>query len=311
MTEAVISDLLSNSDIARLTHLFLITLALIRGNHKGWESTEVQSEFATAAVLFMIFVFVELRQELGMLDLSYFRNLTFVGANLAGLSFAACHLTMLTYLPIYFQGGLGYSAQAAGWLMLPMAIPMIVVPRVVASYRFAGRTRLTGGLAILSGGLFLMALAAPHFRYVDMLGGMMLAGIGGGVLNSEVVEVGISVIPPTRAGMASGMSGTIRFSGLVIGFAALGAILVSCISSVVIADPTSARLDDAAEFVRHVAAGNLGGASNILPGLEGLRELAFRSFGVGYQIIVSVAAAFALAASALCWILISPAPPRS
>jgi hypothetical protein len=107
---------------------------------------------------------------------------------------------------------------------------------MIASYRFAGRTRLTAGLAILGGGLFLMALAAPHFRYVDMLGGMMLAGIGGGVLNGEVVEVGISVIPPTRAGMASGMSGTIRFSGLVIGFAALGAILVSCICSIVIAD---------------------------------------------------------------------------
>jgi hypothetical protein len=73
--------------------LFLTTLALIRGNHKGWESTEVQSEFATAAVLFTVFIFVELRQELPILYLSYFRNPTFVGANLAGLSFAAYHLT--------------------------------------------------------------------------------------------------------------------------------------------------------------------------------------------------------------------------
>ena len=217
--------------------LFLITLALIRGNHKGWDSTEVQSEFAAAAALFVIFIFVELRQERPMLDLSFFRNPTFVGANLAGLSFAACLLTMLTYLPIYFQGGLGYGAQAAGLLMLPLAIPMIVVPRIVVSYRFTGRTLLTGGLAILSGGLLLMALAAPHFRYVDMLAGMMLAGVGGGVLNSEVVKVGITVIPPARAGMASGMSGTIRFSGVVIGFAALGAILVSRISSIVVRRP--------------------------------------------------------------------------
>ena len=120
--------------------LFLITLALIRGNHKGWDSTEVLSEFAAAAALFVIFIFVELRQELPMLDLSFFRNPTFVGANLAGLSFAACLLTMLTYLPIYFQGGLGYGAQAAGLLMLPLAIPMIVVPRIVVSVRFSGRT---------------------------------------------------------------------------------------------------------------------------------------------------------------------------
>jgi EmrB/QacA subfamily drug resistance transporter len=287
--------------------LFLITLALIRGNHKGWESTEVQSEFAGAAALFVIFIFVELRQERPMLDLSLFRNRTFIGANLAGLSFAACLLTMLTYLPIYFQGGLGYGAEAAGLLMLPLAIPMIVVPRLVVSYRFTGRTLLTGALAILSSGLFLMALAVPHFRYVDMLGGMILAGIGGGVLNSEVVRVGITVIPPARAGMASGISGTIRFSGLVIGFAALGAILVSRISSIAAGDPASAPLGDAAEFVRNVAAGNLTGASNVRSGLEGLRELSFRSFGGGYQTILFVAAAFALAVAMLCWLLISPA----
>ena len=232
---------------------------------------------------------------------------SFIGANLAGLSFAACLLTMLTYLPIYFQGGLGYGAEAAGLLMLPLAIPMIVVPRLVVSYRFTGRTLLTGALAILSSGLFLMALAVPHFRYVDMLGGMILAGIGGGVLNSEVVRVGITVIPPARAGMASGISGTIRFSGLVIGFAALGAILVLRISSIAAGDPASAPLGDAAEFVRNVAAGNLTGASNVRSGLEGLRELSFRSFGGGYQTILFVAAAFALAVAMLCWLLISPA----
>jgi hypothetical protein len=216
-------------------------------------------------------------------------------------------LTMLTYLPVYFQGGLGYSAQAAGLLTLPLAIPMILVPRMVVPFRFTGRTLLTGGLAILGGGLLLMALAAPHFRYVDMLGGMVLAGVGGGVLNSEVVKVGITIIPPARAGMASGMSGTIRFSGLVIGFATLGAILVSRISSIVAGDPASGRLNDAAEFVRNVAGGNLAGAPNVRFGLGELRELSFRSFGGGYQTILFVAAAFALAVAMLCWLLISPA----
>ena len=287
--------------------LFLITLALIRGSHKGWDNTEITSEFATAVALLMIFIFVELRQQLPMLDLSFFRNPTFVGANLAGFSFAACLLTMLTYLPIYFQEGLGYGAQAAGLLMLPLAIPMIVVPRIVVSVRFSGRTLLTAGLVILSGGLLLMALAAPHFHYVYMLGGMMLCGIGGGVLNSEVVKVGITAIPASQAGMASGMSGTIRFSGLVIGFAALGAILVSRISSIVAGDPASGRLNDAAEFVRNVAAGNLAGASNLRFGLGELRELSFRSIGGGYQTILFVAAAFALAVAMLCWILVSPA----
>ena len=101
---------------------------------------------------------------------------------------------------------------------------------------------------------------------MNMLGGMMLGGIGAGVLNSAVVEVEITTIPPARAGMASGMSGTIRFSGLVIGFAALGAILVSRISSIVAGDPSSGRPIDAAEFVRNLAAGSLAGGLNADPG---------------------------------------------
>ena len=124
------------------------------------------TEFAAAGVLFVLFIFIELRQERPMLDLSFFRNPTYVGANIAGLSFAACLLTMLTFLPIYFQGGLGVGAQTAGLLMLPMAVPLFIVPRVVVaqlSHRFTGRALLTAGLVILSAGLFAMAVGRPLF----------------------------------------------------------------------------------------------------------------------------------------------------
>ena len=286
--------------------LFLITLALIQGNHRGWQSTEVLSEFAGAGVLFILFIFIELRQERPMLDLSFFRNPTYVGANIAGLSFAACLLTMLTFLPIYFQGGLGVGAQTAGLLMLPMAVPLFIVPRVVVaqlSHRYTGRALLTAGLVILSAGLVAMALAAPYFRYAAMLAGMMLAGVGAGILNGEVAKVGMTAIPPARAGMASGMSGTIRFSGIVVGFAALGAVLVARISALVGSDTLATGISSAPEFVRNIAAGNITAAAAMGEGSV-LRELSLRSFGGGYQTILFTAGLFALVASILCWNLI-------
>jgi hypothetical protein len=70
-------------------------------------------------------------------------------------------------------------------------------------------------------------------RYTTMLFGLILAGCGAGVLSGETAKVSMSVIPPERAGMASGVSGTIRFSGIVLAFGALGTILYQRIASVV------------------------------------------------------------------------------
>ncbi len=50
----------------------------------------------------------------------------------------------------------------------------------------------------------------------------------------------MTVIPAERAGMASGVSGTVRFTGIVIGFAALGVVLFSRISLAVATAPAVA-----------------------------------------------------------------------
>lgn len=54
---------------------------------------------------------------------------------------------------------------------------------------------------------------------------MTVLGSGGGLLNGETQKAIMAVIPPDRAGMASGISTTARFSGILIGFATLGAVL--------------------------------------------------------------------------------------
>jgi EmrB/QacA subfamily drug resistance transporter len=287
--------------------LFLVTLALIEGNHEGWSSHAIQLEFASAVVLFLLFVVAENSQERPMLDLTFFRNPTYLGANIAGLAFAACLLTMLTYLPIYFQSGLRQTPQTAGFLMLPMAIPLFVVPRIVVahlSHRLSGRALVALGLALVSGGLFWMGIEAPRFDYLAMIWGMLVTGLGAGVLNGEVAKIGMTVIPPERAGMASGVSGTVRFSGIVVGFAVLGAILFARISSTVLTGLPNASASEGIGLIRDIAAGDLsGGLSDAVPRAV-LKALAMRSFGDGYRAILLAAAAFAALSAVLSWLLI-------
>jgi EmrB/QacA subfamily drug resistance transporter len=290
--------------------LFLVTLALITGNRLGWSHPRILIEFALAAVLFALFITVELMQRRPMLDLSFFLRPTYIGASISGLALAASLLTMLTYLPMYFQTGLGYAPQGAGLLMLPMAVPLFFVPRLVAAHlthRYSGRALLTAGLVFVAAGMAWMAIEAPRFDYLSMLGGMLVAGIGAGLLNGESAKVGMTVIPPQRAGMASGVGGTLRFTGIVVGFAVLGAILFARVSSTVGAGLASDAASDRAALVHSIAAGDLTGGGIGAASQAALHELALRSFGSGYQAIMFAAAIFAALSAILTWLLIHPA----
>jgi predicted MFS family arabinose efflux permease len=291
------------------TSLFLMTLVLISGNRIGWTSWPIAVETLSAALLFALFTVVESLQARPMLDLRFFSRPTYIGANIAGVAFAACLLTMLTFLPIYFQAGLGYHPQTAGLLMLPMAIPLFIVPRLVASYlayRLSGRAILTLGLAFIATGLFWIGLNIPASDYQSMLGGMFMAGIGAGLLNGEVAKVGMTVIPPERAGMASGVGGTMRFSGIVVGFAALGAVLVARITSTVNAALPGVSLSDRLPFIRDIAAGDLSGAGEIPLSRSALHALATQSFAQGYQGVLFAAGSFSLLACVASWALVQP-----
>jgi predicted MFS family arabinose efflux permease len=287
--------------------LFLTTLALIEGNHRGWADRGIIAELAGALVLFGLFIVVERKQARPMLDLSYFRNPTFLGANLAQFSFAAGVLTMLTFIPIFLQNGLGEPSGVAGLMMLPMVIPIFLVPRIVAShlgYRLSGRALLALGLFLVCLGLFWFAATVREFAYAPMIGGMLLTGIGAGVLNGETTKVGMSVIPKERSGMASGVAGTVRFSGLVIGIAALGVVLYSGVASAVRLALPDASVLDSLRLVQNITAGQLAGAT--LPGHDAaaIRAVAASSFATGYQWLFFAAALFMLVSTLLTWWLV-------
>jgi EmrB/QacA subfamily drug resistance transporter len=286
--------------------LFLTTLGLISGNHDGWTSPHILIEGIGAGIFFLLFVAVEKLQPRPMVDFSFFRRPTYLGANIAQFAFAAGLLTMLTFMPIYFQHALGLSPRAAGLLMLPMALPLFIVPRIVnaqLSHRLTGRTLLTMGLALVSAGLASLSLAAGALDYRLMLAGMLATGLGAGLLNGETTKVGMTVIPPERAGMASGISGTMRFTGIVIGFAALGVVLFSRISAAIATALPALDENNRQGFIREIASGNLSGSGTASYSAE-LHTLALKSFADGYAALFAASAGFCLVAAIITWLLV-------
>src|SRR5204863_8610538 len=99
--------------------LFLLVLALLRGNDVGWSSPQIVVELVSAGALLAAFVAIERRVKDPMLPLGLFRVPSFAGAQTAAFSISASLFAVYIYATIYLQQVLGLSAIEAGLVYLP------------------------------------------------------------------------------------------------------------------------------------------------------------------------------------------------
>lgn len=288
--------------------LGLLTLALISGNRAGWTSAATIVEIGAALGCLILFWIAETVQNRPMIELKYFSRPTFLGAIVGNMAFAGAFLPLLTYLPFFFQTALGFSPLMSGVLMLPLAMPLFVMPRVVTlflNHRLSGRELLTLGLGLVGTGLIVTSSKVSTFHYIAVVQGMFIASMGAGILNGQIAKMGMTVIPVERAGMASGVMGTSRFTGIVVGFASLGAVLFAGIGTNV--RSAMPWLDAAERFsvVHMIADGNLASAASLIEARGGTAEVARLSFGYGYHCVLLAAGILALVGAVLSWVLVS------
>ena len=90
--------------VATLTiGLAALVLALVEGNAWGWGSPRELALFAVAAVGLTAFALVERRRESPMVDFSFFRSRTFLGANIVAFIVSFAMLAMFFFLALYMQ----------------------------------------------------------------------------------------------------------------------------------------------------------------------------------------------------------------
>src|SRR5947209_12439320 len=206
--------------------LFTLVLALIKGNDKGWGSTEIVSLLVGSAVLMAIFLIAEVRQERPMLDLSLFKKPAFTGASLVALAISASMFSMFLYLTLYVQDVLGYDPLQAGLRFLPITLVSFIVAPISGKVSVSVPIRLLigCGLLLVSGGLLSMTAIDASSGWTTLIPGFLLAGAGIGMINPPLASTAVGVVHHSRAGMASGINNTFRQVGIATGIAGLGAI---------------------------------------------------------------------------------------
>jgi EmrB/QacA subfamily drug resistance transporter len=209
--------------------LFLLVLALLRGNDVGWGSTEIVAELSASAVLIAAFTLIESRVKDPMLPLRFFRIPSFTGAQIAAFSISASLFAVYIYATIYMQQVLGLSAVEAGLAYLPGTIINAATSGVTAGMaekgKLSSRTAVTLGLALVAAGLVLMTTAGVGSSWLAIQPGLIIAMIGTGMFNPAVIAVALGSVSEDQSGLAAGVNDTARQAGIAVGVAALGALI--------------------------------------------------------------------------------------
>lgn len=291
------------------TALFVLVLALVRGNDEGWGSALIVSLFAAAVVLMGAFVAIERRVSEPMLPLAFFRNRAFTGVQLAAFAVSGAMFAMFLYLTLYLQSFLGLSPVEAGVRYLPITVGAFVFAPIagMALAKVKARYLMSGGLALTGVGLTLMGGLSVHSEWTALLAGFIVSGIGVGLLNPVIADVALSVVPKEQSGMAAGINDTFRQVGVAVGIAAWGAIFLGVGASKAqeVAGPALSH-SEARELVEATSSGALPQALQSVPeGARGLtRNAAEQGFIHGLNEILLIAAVLSFAGSALAlWLV--------
>jgi EmrB/QacA subfamily drug resistance transporter len=207
--------------------LFLLVLALLRGNDAGWDDPGIVAAFAGAGALLCAFVAVEARVAEPMLPLRLFREPSFTGAQVAAFGISGSLFALWFYLTLYLQQILGLSAIEAGLVYVPGTLLNFLVAGSMASVgqRVAARVLIPLGLTLVGAGLALLTIVGATSSWWLFLPGLLVAMAGTGILNPTVSQVALSSAPPDRSGLAAGVNDMFRQAGIAVGVAALGALV--------------------------------------------------------------------------------------
>ncbi|HEY5024067.1 MAG TPA: MFS transporter [Acidimicrobiales bacterium] len=269
--------------------LFLLVLGLTKGNDDGWSSRRIEVTLGAALFLLVLFVIVELRQERPMFDLSLFRKPAFTGVSIATFGIGAGMFALLPYLTLYLQNDLGLSPLQGGERLLPLTTLSFVVPlasRPLTERVPAGLT-LFVGLATSAVGIWLFTGLTVASGWKALLPGLLVGGVGVGLANPAIAKIALGVVPPQRAGMASGISNTFRIGGVATGVAALGAVFQHRLQST-LHGLVGAR--QAPALARSVAAGGTQAAAKISRGNPAIVAAAHHGFVTGMNLVIMVGA---------------------
>jgi EmrB/QacA subfamily drug resistance transporter len=204
--------------------------ALVRAAGVGWSATEVVGGLAVGALLLVVFLGWERHAPHPMVPVAFFRSRGFATGNVAALLHSAAILGVVFWMAQFLQTGLGYNPIEAGLRLLPWTgtMPLVAPLAGALADRYGNRIVSVSGLLLQAAGMLWLALvAAPGTGYTQIVGPLILSGIGASAVFPAVQNTVLSAVRSNAVGQAAGVHSMVREFGGMLGIAILGAVFAN------------------------------------------------------------------------------------
>ena len=213
--------------------LLLLLIPLVEGEQMGWPAW-CYACFGGCVVAFALLVWWEVRAERRggdpLLKPSLLAQPSFSAGAIFAVVYFAGFTSVFFTISILWQEGLARSALMTGLVAVPFSFGALVSAAISdkLSARM-GRMVLVTGCAMVGIGLALVALVihltAPLPGGWDLVGPLLFAGLGSGMVIAPNQDFVLARVPRREAGTASAVLGTAQRLGSAIGIAVIGTVL--------------------------------------------------------------------------------------
>jgi EmrB/QacA subfamily drug resistance transporter len=205
--------------------LLALTFALSRGHDYGWTSTAVLAPLLGAGAAGIAFVRVERRAAAPLIDPAVLRG-RFAAANVVTFAIGVAWFGAFLFTSLFLQQARGASPLRAAMALLPWLLMILVLAPVIGLLvrHVPAHVLVASGLVLLALAFLALGWAAGSGSYLALVPGMLLGGTGA-VMTIPLNGIAMASVPPTKAGVASGIFNTARETGGCVGVALTSAVV--------------------------------------------------------------------------------------
>ena len=194
-----------------------------------WLSIQVTGGLALGVLVLVLFLIYETRAAEPILSPHLFENKVFRVAVIINFLVGMSLFGSLTFIPLYFQGVLGETAQNAGFVLAPLMVGF-VLGSVAGGFLVSktGRYKILAvvGMAVGAAGLWLMSRLDAGSPWSQAVAAMVVTGIGIGSVFPLMSVVVQSAFPYRMLGTANSARQFFNNLGAVVGIPVMATIVI-------------------------------------------------------------------------------------
>ncbi|MEV7007441.1 MFS transporter [Streptosporangium sp. NPDC051022] len=201
-----------------------LAYGVIRTATSGWGDPITIAVFVAAVLVLVCFILVEKRAEQPIMPLRLFADRRRAAAYVNTLLVPSTIFAVIYFLTQYLQEGFGYGPLATGVAFLPMTVVLMGVVRLVGRLikRWGTRPVMAVGIAFVTAALlWLTRLTSGSGYLADVLGPLVLLGVGAGLTTVALSVTSLSGVRREDSGAGAGLFQTLQWTSWSLGLAVL------------------------------------------------------------------------------------------